>query len=495
MDLDIYKQLGNNAETLSDEDIVKAIIAGSQTGRDLTDTLSSGPSLKPESLDPVVKVLENKENHIVLWKMLPKESVYNTVHEFNQLVSYGEDVGIFMNEGESPEQTDSVYRRKAALVKYAGIQGELTQQAMLVRHADGKDPYTREVENKTLKLLTQINTKLFSANDTHVPQEFKGLLQGHKEGVADITGSSSIDSYFNDVSTIDARGKALDDTLVEDAAQAVVNERFGDISKIISNPVVFNDYVKRFHESKRVNVNNPSSAVTGATMGQKVNDIQTQFGKIDVVNDIFFDRKTPKAYNAAATSAKAPAAPTAVNNTSVDIQDADTSTKFTDGAGSYHYAVTAKNQFGESAMVLMNTIAQAVATTESVNLTFVAGVGTYPATAFTIYRTKKDVSNYQTAKFYPIFTVKLAEHTAGYDGGDAGVVRDRNRFLPESHTAMVLDTTKEMWDYIQLAATMKIDFAITTLARRFAVVNYGTPLWYMPGKVCMIHNIGHDITE
>jgi len=492
--IDIHELLGKNAENFSDEDIVKAIIAGSQTGRDLTDTLSSGPSLKPESLDPVVKVLENKEQHIVLWKMLPKKSVYNTVHEYNLLTSYGSDVGIFMNEGESPEQTDSVYKRKAALVKYAGIQGELTQQAMLVRQADGKDPYTREVENKTMKLLTQLDQKLSSSDNAMVSQEFDGILKQHYNGCLDIAGGGDLDTYANDPTFLDARGKALKDSHVEDAVQAVVNDRFGEATKIISNPVVFNDYVKRFHESKRVMVNSPDSATTGATMGQKVNTIQTQFGPLDIANDIFFDRRAPKAYNAAGTSAKAPAAPTAVNNASLVIVAADTKTKFTDGAGGYFYAVTARNQYGESAMTLCNDTIKAIAATESLDITFVAGVGTYAATAFTIYRTEKNAANYLKAKFYPIFEVSAAQLAAGYDGAAVTVVRDRNRVLPNTHSAIVLDPTSEMWEYIQLAATMKIDFAITTLARRFAVVNYGTPLLYMPGKMSVIHNLGRDIT-
>lgn len=492
--IDIHELLGKNAENFSDEDIIKAIIAGSQTGRDLTDTLSSGPSLKPESLDPVVKVLENKEQHIVLWKMLPKKSVYNTVHEYNLLTSYGSDVGIFMNEGESPEQTDSIYKRKAALVKYAGIQGELTQQAMLVRQADGKDPYTREVENKTMKLLTQLDQKLSSSDNAMVSQEFDGILKQHYTGCLDIAGGGDLDTYANDPTFLDARGKALKDSHVEDAVQAVVNDRFGEATKIISNPVVFNDYVKRFHESKRVMVNSPDSATTGATMGQKVNTIQTQFGPLDIANDIFFDRRAPKAYNAAGTSAKAPAAPTAVNNASLVIVAADTKTKFTDGAGGYFYAVTARNQYGESAMTLCNDTIKAIAATESLDITFVAGVGTYAATSFTIYRTEKNAANYLKAKFYPIFEVSAAQLAAGYDGAAVTVVRDRNRVLPNTHSAIVLDPTSEMWEYIQLAATMKIDFAITTLARRFAVVNYGTPLLYMPGKMSVIHNLGRDIT-
>ena len=486
--------LGKSAENFSDEDIVKAIIAGGQTGRELTDTLSSGPSLKPESLDPVVKVLENKEQHIVLWKMFGKKSVYNTVHEYNQLVSYGADVGIFMNEGETPEQTDSIYRRKAALVKYAGIQGELTQQAMLVRQADGKDPYTREVENKTLKLLTQLDGKLSSSSDKAVPQEFKGIFQQHYDGVLDITSGGGLDTYANDVTFIDARGKALKDSHVEDAAQAVVNDRYGEVAKVISNPKVFNDYVKRFHESKRVIMGGSQQGVSGATGGQSVNDIVTQFGKVDVVNDIFFDRRVAKVYNAPASNAKASAAPGLTINSCLEVVSADTKTKFTDGAGTFFYAVTSMNRYGESAMVLCNNAAQAIAATESLDITFTAGVGTYAATGFRIYRTKKNTANYTTAKFYPIIDISLAEHTAGYDNASAGVVRDRNRILPDTHRALVMSPSDEMWEYIQLAATMKIDFAITTLARRFAVINFGTPVLYMPGKISVIHNLGSDIT-
>lgn len=494
MELDIYNQLGKNAENYSDEDIVKAIIAGSSTGRDLNDTLSSGPSLKPESLDPVVKVLENKDKHLKVWKMLPKQSVFNTVHEYNQLVSYGANVGIFMDEGESPEQTDSIYRRKSALVKYAGIQGELTQQAMLVKQADGKDPYAREVENKTMKLLTQIDGKISDANSSLVPQEFDGFFKQHYTGVLDITAGGGLDTYANDVTYINANGKALKDSNVEDAVQAVINDRFGDASKIIANPAVFNDYVKRFHESKRVMVGNPTSATEGATMGQKVNSIMTQFGGVDIEADIFWDKKVSKVYNAAATNAKAPAIPTAVNNTSLTIVSADTKTKFTSWAGTYFYGVTAINKYGESAMCLFNTTGKAIGATESLDLLFTPGSGTYAATSYIIYRTEKSPANYLTAKYYPIIKVTTTELAAGYDGGAQTYVRDRNRVLPNTHIAAIMQPSSEMWDYIQLAATMKIDFAITTLSRRFAVVNYGTPLLYAPGKISLIHNIGSDIT-
>jgi len=42
--------------------------------------------------------------------------------------------------------------------------------------------------------------------------------------------------------------------------------------------------------------------------------------------------------------------------------------------------------------------------------------------------------------------------------------------------------------------TMKLDFAVTTLSRRFAIFNYGSPVIYQPGKIAVIRNIGDDLT-
>ena len=78
-DLDA-KYMNENAQ-----DIVKAMEAGLQTGRDYTDQINNGPSLKVESLDPMVKVLENKLTDLVLWNGMNKHKIFNTVHEYNQL--------------------------------------------------------------------------------------------------------------------------------------------------------------------------------------------------------------------------------------------------------------------------------------------------------------------------------------------------------------------------------------------------------------------------
>ena len=163
-------------------------------------------------------------------------------------------------------------------------------------------------------------------------------------------------------------------------------------------------------------------------------------------------------------------------------------------AGGYYYVVTAKNQYGESAPLALNTSIQAVASTESLDLVFVAGSGNYAATGYVVYRTTKSPADRTTAKYYPIFEVSVTELAAGYDGADATKVRDRNRFIAGTNSAIILDPTDQMWEYIQLMPTSKIEFALTTLAKEFAVVNYGSPVLYQPGKISRTCNIGADIT-
>lgn len=499
--MDFLNSLDNNTESFSGQadDLIKAMEAGSGTGRDYTDTLHNGPGLKVESLDPVVKVLTNKLKHLKTWQMIPKNKIFNTVHEYNQLNKYGEQVGIFNLEGETPQFTDSQYRRKAATTKFMGVGGQVSDAAMMVKRSDGRDALAVEVENKTMLLLTQINRQLVSADDSKIDSQFQGFWRNHLEGINDIyggiagmTAETALDNYYGDTAVIDARGKVLSDALVEDAAQASVNDRKGEISHILTTPVVTNDYVKQFHEIKRVNVNAPIGATTGATMGQKVNNIQTQFGDIAIAEDIYFDERPPKAYNAAASSDKAPIVPVVGGAPSAAVTDVKTS--FTDSAGSYFYAVTAKNRYGESAMLILDTTAEAVAATEAVDLQFTAGVGGYAVESYVIYRTDKNVTPYTTAKYYPLFEVSISELASGYDGAAAGKIRDRNRVLANTHSAVVFYNAPEYWEYLQLAPTRRMDFAITSPSRRFSVLNYGTPVWYQPGKMTRIINIGKDFS-
>lgn len=498
--MDLFNYTGtenaNPFESMSSEDILKAMEAGLMTGMQYDNQLNNGGGLKPESLDYVLKNLENRLDQLVFWNELKRQKIENTVHQYNQLYKYGQEVGIFNMEGETPTETDSVYRRKSIVVAFTGVTGQVTHPGMIVKTTVGS-LYTKEVENKTILLQTILDKKVIDANSAKVPQEFDGVFAQHVEGINDITGGligktseQILDAYFGDVSVLNANGSVLNDALVEDAAQAVVNDRNGIIDRIVSSPIVFNNYVKLFHESKRVIVG-MEGGVVGATMGQSVNNITTQFGKVAIKSDKFFDWNAPIKLGRGKTSDKAPNAPIKDATTPVAVAPDSKGAFGTVHAGNYLYAVTAKNRYGESEPVLLTDTDQTVGATQSVTLKFAgAASSAYPETCFVIYRTEVNPVDKFVADFYPIFEVSTTELAAGWDGAGAGSVHDRNRWIAGTKSALVYFNGSEMMEYLELGGTMKLDYAIVGPRRSFSVLNYGTPVEYMPGKIARIINIG-----
>ena len=245
--MDLYNYQGqnndNSLESMTADEILKAMEAGLMTGMQYDNQLNNGGGLKPESLDYVLKNLENRLDQLVFWNELPRQRIESTVHQYNQLYKYGQNVGIFNSEGETPTETDSIYRRKSIVVAFSGVTGQVTHPGMIVKTVVGS-LYTKEVENKTILLQTELDKKVITSNRSKIEQEFDGVFAQHVEGINDITagllGKTSeqvLDAYFGDVSVINANGSVLNDRMVEDAAQAVVNDRNGVIDRIVSAPI------------------------------------------------------------------------------------------------------------------------------------------------------------------------------------------------------------------------------------------------------------------
>lgn len=501
MDLYNYNDLAAFGGAGNVADVLKAMEAGLQTGMQYNDQINNGGGLKVESLDAYIKVLANRLNQLVVYNEMPKQRIENTVHQYNQLYKYGEEIGIFNLEGETPEETDTQYIRKSVISKFMGVTGQVTDPAMLAKLAGGMNMYTREVQNKTTLLLTLIDTRLTDADSTCIAEQFDGIFRQHMMGVADtdrgstegMTTEQILDAYYGSQAVIDAQNGILTDALVEDAADRVVNVYNGYIDRIVSAPVVFNNYVKKFHESKRVVVG-MSNSVVGATMGQSVNDIMTQFGKVSVKTDKFFDVRRPIKASATASSPKAPSVPVPVaDKTKSAVVVADTKTNFVLHAGSYGYLVTAKNRYGESVPLKLTDTALAVATDQSVDLQWAAPVGgAYAPTCYVVYRTKKVTALTDTTEYYPIFTIPASMLAAGYDGAAEKKVRDRNRIIAGTKSALIYYNDSQINEYLQFGDTRKLDFAITAPSRRFAILNYGTLCLYQPAKICRIINIGDE---
>ena len=114
--------------------------------------------------------------------------------------------------------------------------------------------------------------------------------------------------------------------------------------------------------------------VRDGIFGQRVSEIVTQNGGVEIMQSNFFRFSNMKTTTSPATSAKAPSAPVA-DATTPAAAATDTLNRFADFTGDYYYAVSAKNRFGESALTVLGSNLVTVAAGQSVDLKFTAGTG------------------------------------------------------------------------------------------------------------------------
>jgi len=197
-DADFSGLFGGQQET---QELLKAMQAGAITGRETANQSLTQEPLKVESLEKTLKLLEFRMKDVKLWNAIPKLTAYNTVEEYIQLESYGADRGGFYSEGELSDVEDSQYRRKAELVKYIQVTGEVTLQAQMVRSY--VDAMRKEVENKTMWIVRKVSSALTKADSAMISQEFNGIYAQHALiGNAADSIYASLDAYQDSTSVL-----------------------------------------------------------------------------------------------------------------------------------------------------------------------------------------------------------------------------------------------------------------------------------------------------
>lgn len=462
-------------------ELMKAMSAGQITGRDTTGQMLTQEPLKAESLEKTLKLLEYRATDIKLFNLLPKLTAYNTVEEFLQLASYGAQRGGFYDEGELSDVEDSKYIRRAELVKYMQVTGEVTMQAQMVRSY--VDAMRQEVENKMMWIMRLANKSLTSADSDIVPQQFNSIYKQHASiGTTQDFLYSTFEDYYNADVVIDLRGRSLKQGDLEDAAVRV-DANYGNISHICAPTTVISAFAKDYYETQRIMLNGGFSGNINTV--PKV--VSTTLGDVELVADKFMKAEPSRKASSPSTSIKAPGAPTI---TSVALA-ADDASKFEAGeVGNVFYAVAAVNRYGESNLTVHNTPVT-LAVGQSVDLTFTAGVSAIGATGFVIYRTKvTTAATPNDLEFYPIFSVSEANRANGYNGGTNGVIRDRGYFLPDTEQAFITEISDEVLSFKQLAPISKLDLAVQSMSRRFITFLFGTPQIYAPKKIVRFINVG-----
>lgn len=470
--------------------LLKAMQAGEITGRDTTDQSLTQEPLKAESLETTLKLLDARMKDIRLLNSMPSLTAYNTVEEFLQLSSYGNDRGGFYNEGELSDVEDSTYIRRSELIKYLQVTGEVTLQAQMVRSY--VNAMRKETENKVMWIRKRANSAMTKGSSRLIPQEWNGIYEQHKSvGSGDGFLYNTLEDYFTSEVVVDLRGKSLTQNDVENGA-VVVDDNFGNVSHLFAPTSVISALSQDFYKDQRI-VQNVSSGYNGV-IGTVAKAISTSLGDVSLEPDKFMKHDHNKGRTTAsnATSDKAPSQPdtVAVSATSDGLSKFESSDE-----GSVFYGVTAMNRYGESAI---ESHASPVAITEgnAINITITPGTGSNAATAFRVYRTKvTSAGSAAGLQFYPIFEVSVAERSTGYDGGSAGVVRDRGRFLPDTEQAFITEMVDDVLSFKQLAPISKLDLAVLSPSNRFITFLFATPQLYAPKKIVRFVNCAKKLSQ
>lgn len=468
-------------------ELLKAMTAGEITGRDTTNLPLTQEPLKAESLEKTLKLLEFRTQDIKLWNAIPKLTAYNTVEEFLQLSSYGTQRGGFYNEGELSDVEDSTYIRRAELVKYMQVTGEVTMQAQMVRSY--VDAMRKETENKMQWILRLADSSLTKANSNIIPQQFNGYYAQHAS-IGSGTGFlyANNPSYYTNETVYDLRGQSLRQIDVEKGA-IIVDKHFGTANVLAAPTTVISALAQDYYAQQRI-LQNASDGYKG-TLGVVPKAISTTMGDVALLTDKFMAQPLAKTTVSPADSQKAPAA---VTSTSATVVSDASSAYVTSDAGNVFYAVAAINRYGESALTVIGG-STAISAAHATDLIFVAGAGANAPTGYTIYRTAVTTSGSATGlNFYPIFQVNTADLAAGYDGAAALAVRDRGFILPNMEQALLTQMDEEVLSFKQLAPISKLDLAVIAMSRRFIVFLFGTPQLYAPQKLVRYINVSKVLT-
>lgn len=455
---------GFGATTQGDvDDLNKALTAGQEQNPPGAVTAGDGFALRVESLERTLKNTTYKMEHVRFWKAVPKLAAYNTVEEYNQIQSYGEnpDAG-WIDEGDLPEEDDSTYERKFSVVRYLGTTRRVSHVMSMVKPAHG-NVIAQETVNGTMHLLRILERALFYGRNDLSALQFDGFEQLMKDNCpAD--------------NIIDLRGKPLSEDVLTDGALTVQDApNYGTPTHLYLNPKTKSDLVKTFFPKERYDLFQKTS---NGMIGLDIKGFTSPAGDVRFEPDVFItDGGTPTA--AVGDAAKRPSAFTVSTAPTTPV---DATAQFeADDAGDYYYKVQAVNRYGRSAAQEVPAGPTAVTVAAGDKVTFGLTPGGVQPDYWEIYRTKVDGA---------AGTERLILRIAHAAGAGEQTLDDQNAYLPGTTSAFLFQQNLENMSFKQLAPMVKIPLATIDSSIRWMQLIYGVPTLYTPGKNVLYTNVG-----
>lgn len=461
------------------EALNKAITAGYGGAGRPTDLVYGGV-LQTESLETTLKVVTFDMKNLKLWPALSIDKAYNLFEQYNRLTGYGEDSSPYIGEGGAGQEEDSTYVRDGQRIAFFSKRRKVSHQMTLVRTTVG-DIVAQQAKEGTMSLLKDVERELFWAHAHFCDASGKqtgsiadlpvnslamnGLLQQILRGDSDSQFiSKEFQGWGAETTSVikDMAGVTLAQDDVEEMAVRVL-ENFGQPGSLHSEPMVISQFVRQFYPMFR-----SEPGLSNQTVGYDVSSITTTAGKIDLKPNLFL--RPRQGVRPSAVNVNCPS----VAGLSVTGANAGSGSMM--AAGSYHYAVTFVNDFGESAPIF-TAAPVTVAAGEEVTLTL---AGSIPS----------------GVKFIKVFRAAngAAANTAQFIGNyrmGLAAIKDIGWKKPGLGEGFLLDLGAESMKFKQLAPLSRMNLAVVTTALEFLILLYGALFVYAPKWQAVFKNMSH----
>lgn len=466
--------------------LLKALAAGQNT------TVVDGTFgvAQPQSMENTLIMLTASESELTLWQDIPKTATKQLVEEYGLVLGHGESEA-FVDQAESPQEIDPVLERNFASVKYAREQWRVNDVAGMVTSIQPAEVISKRAG--TLRLLRNVNRKLYSGNPALVSQQYIGVETA-------IRSNGSADHV------IDVRGEAPGQRVFDDSAE-LIRSNFGNVKKsvIYTSPGGRNtlaQILKRDVASiQRVTQGDVTKQDGMLQIGNGVDGVYTNYGFMPIKDDLYIaaeyeqetlpsyrDPSDPRVRVPGPTSTRAPATPSfALGATGAPVAGskwANTGVRPGGGGNTYQYQVAAGNRWGLSAAAAIQVSGAAPVAGQDITVTITPGAGgSYPATYYVIYSTAVSGSG----DFRAIGKIAA-------NGITPVVFADLNLRIPGTTNIFVIcwgsaEGEDRTAAFKRLAPLYNKPLAATDMTKRGILNLFGMPIWYTPLRMVIITNV------
>lgn len=451
------------------EVLQKAFLAGSEVD---PGSMVGSESGRPESLEAQFISLTHEEEDCKLWQLLVKEKVKSPVIQYARRLDLAQ--AVTYSEGGDVDNLPDRFDRQWDYVKFIGVKGEVSGVAKETEFI--VDAMTEETQNKIKSLIRGIDLLCWHGDSTIIDTEFDSfynqVMRKAKAPQIQVLDKRGYRLSYNDL--IDSNTILTKNYARRSGRKLItaVEALDGLVKDEIANRTYFTNADKQSINMKRVLEEGFS---TGTGMGTIHYDLFASpktplftVGGAPIVNQEItaFVSNHPKAPNAPATLT-----PSVIAST----------TDYEMEAGTYNYAVTAINRFGESVAVETTVVVSGGGKMVQFGAFSESGtpVAGQEALGFRLYRRKGSETEFSDYKL--VKTVGL-DDTKHYDD---------NEDIPGTTYAILADwDPKQVVRIAQQMPLYRLPYGVRKDAFEFLIKVYLTLQVKNANKIRIIKNIG-----